>query len=72
MIKCPTKEKALASSRRALEWAVRLCSAFVLSIGLYSPSMAQQSDAASNAAAQPDAQIDEVDVTSRRGSHQPL
>jgi MipA family protein len=84
MIECPTKERALASNRRALAWAVRLCSALVLLIGLHARSMAQQSgapsdpasdavsdpafDAASNAAAQPDSQIDEVDVTSRKQS----
>jgi outer membrane protein len=80
MIECPTKERALVSTRHALAWAVRLCSAFVLSIGLHSPSTAQQSgapsdpapdavpDAASVTAAQPESQIDEVDVTSRKQS----
>src|ERR1700738_2437322 len=59
MIKCLAKDKALTptTQRGGL-------SAFMLTIGLCNLSMAQQVDSA----AQPESQIDEVDVTSRKQS----
>jgi outer membrane protein len=56
MNNCLTKDKAL-------RLVARLSSAFVLMIGLYSHSMAEQP-----MVDQPDSQIDEVDVTSRKQS----
>jgi hypothetical protein len=59
MSNCPAKDMALAAKthRGGL-------SAFMLTIGLCNLSMAQQVDSA----AQPESQIEEVDVTSRKQS----
>jgi MipA family protein len=69
MINCHTKASAaLPYDRHAPISVALLFSAFMLAIGLGNPSMAQQIDSGAqvDSAAQPDLQIDEVDVTSRK------
>lgn len=60
MINCLTRDER--RDRRALMSVACHFGAVMLSIGLTGPSMAQQIDSV----AQPDSQIDEVDVTSRK------
>jgi MipA family protein len=64
------RQAAPRHGRHAAWRAARLSSTVVLTIGLCGLSMAQQSDSAqpSDSAQQPDVQIDEVDVTSRKQS----
>lgn len=64
------RQAAPRHGRHAAWRAAHLSSAFILTIGLCGLSVAQQSDSAqpSDPAQQPDVQIDEVDVTSRKQS----